>query len=302
MPLPTFMIIGAAKAGTTSLHQYLQQHPQIFMSKPKEPRFFALEGQPINFRGPGDMDKFAFVTDWDQYKALFNNVASESAIGEASTWYLYVPQSPYKIRQRIPNVKLIAILRDPVQRAFSNYLHARREGVEPLDDFCAAMEAEQERVSANWSYRFHYKSKGYYFEQISRYLNVFPNAQIKILLFEDMKNDAKRLLTEVCNYLGVDESFSWDTFEKFNVAGTPRNQMADLALRSARRLGRRLNFAGPAGRELRRVKYLATKLNTEPPPELAPATRGRFVGDYEEDILRLQDLIDRDLSAWLTVD
>jgi len=151
--LPNFLVIGTAKAGTTSLNQYLRQHPQIYMSPHKAPRFFALEGQPLAFDGPGDRTRFTFVTERAQYEALFDGVSTERAVGEASPWYLYVEQAPERIKHHVAHARLIGVLRDPVQRAYSNFLHARSEGLEPLDDFAAAMDAESERIDRNWSYR-----------------------------------------------------------------------------------------------------------------------------------------------------
>lgn len=299
MTMPNFLVIGAAKAGTTSLYRYLKQHPQIFMSPHKEPRFFALEGQSLDFKGPGDMTRFNFCTDITAYQSLFERVTNEQAIGEVSPWYLYVPQSVERIKHHIPNAKLIAILRDPVDRAYSNYLHALREELEPLDDFESAMEAEAERIEQNWSYRWHYKQKGFYYPQIKRYLDVFDKEQLRVYLFEDFKSDPSGVLRDIFDFLGVDEGFTVDTSEKFNVAGLPKNKFLDGILT-------RRNFFTPViskiipSRQVRASFKSALKsYNTQPKAELSRSVRLRYIKEYREDILKLQDLLQRDLSEWM---
>lgn len=298
--LPNFLIIGAAKAGTTSLYHYLRQHPQIYMSPHKEPRFFALEGRPIGFNGPGDMTRFTFVTERSRYEALFDGVGTERAIGEASPWYLYVEQSPERIKHHIPHARLIAVLRDPVERAYSNFLHARNEGLEPLDDFAAAMDAESERIAQNWSYRWHYKQKGFYSSQLKRYLNTFPKDNMRFYLFEDLKQGPADLLADICGFLDVDDTFAWETGRQFNVSSTPKSRVvADLLQRSSRRLSPVLAGAGPVRTLARSMKDRVAGLNAERAPALRPEIRARFIEEYREDVLRLQDLLARDLSAWL---
>ena len=123
MIMPNFLLIGAAKAGTSSLYGYLKQHPQIYMSPIKEPRFFALEGETLNFNGPTRGINQTSINTLEAYSQLFQKVTTEKAIGEASTIYLSSPKAPERIKHYLPDVKLIAILRDPSERAFSSYMH-----------------------------------------------------------------------------------------------------------------------------------------------------------------------------------
>jgi hypothetical protein len=299
--MPNFLVIGAAKAGTTSLYQYLCQHPQIYMSPHKEPRFFALEGRHLAFNGPGDMTRFHFVQNKEQYESLFQGVKNELAIGEVSPWYLYVEQAPLKIKEHIPHAKLIAILRDPVDRAYSNFLHARREQLEPLDDFAEAMEAEEERIKNNWSYRWHYKQKGFYYNQIRRYMDIFPSKNIKIYLYEDFCENPKKILNDIGTFLNVDAAVAWDTQQRYNSAGSPRSRLVADVLKRTRRFAPLLAGNESMRRLSRRTKNFLTSLNTAPAPRLPATARARFVDEYREDILRLQDLLGRDLSSWLRV-
>ena len=128
--LPSFLIIGAAKAGTTSLWDFLKAHPQVYMPDIKETNFFALEGTRADFKGPGDdecLNRLA-VTDLESYERLFEGVTDQVAIGEASPLYLYHPEAPRRIKALIPHTRIVAILRNPTDRAFSSFMHLVRDG------------------------------------------------------------------------------------------------------------------------------------------------------------------------------
>ncbi|MGV2829973.1 sulfotransferase [Myxosarcina sp. GI1(2024)] len=301
MTMPNFLIIGAAKAGTTAAYRYLKQHPQIYMSPHKEPRFFALEGKEIDFRGPGDISRFRFVTDIESYRALFDGVTDEIAIGEASPWYLYVPQAPVRIAHHIPHVKLIAILRDPVERAFSNFLHAMREGLEPLSDFTEAMEAESERIARNWSYRWHYKQKGFYYVQLQRYFNLFSPEQIAVYRYEDFTNNTLGVIQDMFGFLEVDPSFVPDVTQKHNVSAMPRSKNLEEFLVCSNPLKKIISPLLPSTKLRRQLKKHLLRLNLQPRPTLSSEVRQKYIAEYYQDILQLQDLIQQDLSKWLNV-
>ncbi|MDY7015905.1 MAG: sulfotransferase, partial [Cyanobacteriota bacterium] len=157
MVLPNFLIIGAAKGGTTSLYTWLAQHPQIYMTPVKEPNFFALQGENFNYPSGTVSQRYLdeCVTNFEAYLEQFKAVNCEIAIGEASPFYLYHPQAASRIQQTIPDVKLIAILRDPVERAYSNFLHHIREGFETVEDFSQALQAEESRMRDRWWWGFY---------------------------------------------------------------------------------------------------------------------------------------------------
>lgn len=299
--LPNFLIIGAAKAGTTAFWHYLNQHPQIYMSPHKEPRYFALCGRPVDFRGPGDATRFRFVTDFEEYEGLFSGVGGERAIGEASPWYLYVPSAAPAIKDRIPDVKLVAILREPVERAFSNYLHAVREGLEPLKTFREAMEAEEGRIQAGWSPRFHYKQKGFYFRQLSHYLEYFDREQLRIYLYDDFIETPAELFADLFGFLGVDVEFEVDMRQKLNVAWVPRSLALGRVLREGNSLTRAVRRLVPKiVRE--RIKKGIGALNEKPKPVLPPEDRTHFRREYREDVLQLEGLLRRSLENWMNED
>jgi hypothetical protein len=198
---------------------------------------------------------------------------------------------------------LIAILRDPAERAYSQFLHLIRESREPLLDFSQALAAEDHRVQANWEWSWHYRRVGLYYHQLKRYFERFSREQIRVYLYEDFQNNPQGLLNDIFRFLGVDEHFMPDMSRRYNVSGVPRGVVAAkiLALRREARavlrplrpfLPARVSKAGLAGLE---------KLYNRNPvrPRLNPELRKVLVASYRDDILRLETLINRDLSPWL---
>lgn len=297
--LPNFLIIGAAKSGTTALYHYLKQHPDIYMSKKKETNFFALEGQPLDFRGPGDNQHIGHfsITELDEYEAQFDGVTHETAVGEASPWYLYSDSAPERIQRYVPNAKLIAILRHPAERAFSHFLMFRRDEREPFWNFHQALEQEQERLSSGWEWAWAYRDIGFYHAQLQRYLALFDSKQIKICLYDDFVNDSANVLKDIYSFIGVDSNFAPDVSTKHNVSLVPKHASLDKFLHRPGRFGEMARMVIP--RSLgRRVKNLLDKKN-KTRPHLDSALRRELIEAYEDDILALQNLIGRDLSEWL---
>jgi sulfotransferase family protein len=302
MTLPNFLLIGTAKAGTTSLYYYLRQHPQVFLSNPKEPKFFSYEGENVRFGGPGDREKNRLlVNNIDDYRQLFSGVTGEKAIGEATALYLYLPKAAERIRHYTPQARMIAILRHPAERAYSSFVHLVRDGRESVTDFERALELEPERVRKNYHPMWHYRALGYYYSQVKRYFDLFGRQQLKIFLYEDLKADSLRVVREVCWHLGIDDSFVPDLSEKFNVGAMPKSRrLQSILLRTS---PARRKWVPRLPSPIRwRVSTGVEKLqawNRRTAPSLSPEARARMVADYREDILRLQDLLQRDLTHWL---
>lgn len=297
MKIPNFLIIGAAKAGTTSLYDYLNQHPQIYMSSIKEPRFFALEGDKLDFRGPAQGINRTSVTKWEQYCQLFQEVTTEKAIGEASTIYLSNPKAPDRIKHYLPEVKLIAILRDPAERAFSSYVHLVRDGYENLS-FTEGLEAEATRIKENWQPLWYYKERGFYYEQLQRYFTIFKPEQIKICLYEELAADSTAVIQQLTRFLGVDDTFTPDLTRK-NVSGIPKNKFLQNLFTKDNPIKSVVKPLLP--KSLRQsVLENVTKSNLGAKPTLSPQMRQKLISIYREDILKLQELIQKDLSRWLT--
>jgi hypothetical protein len=300
MRLPNFLIIGTGKAGTTSLYHTLQQHPEIFMSPVKEPNFFAFAGEQVCFRGPGDdagVNRHS-VTRLDEYAALFAAVRDERAVGEASTRYMEVQSTAARIRHYIPHARLMAILRNPVDRAFASYLHHRRDEREPCATFAEALRSEPIRVRDNWGFG-QYLAGGFYHRQLQPYWDLFDASQLRIYLYEDFKNDPRRLLRDLYAYLEVDESFEAPLSPPHNVSGIPRSRLAHRLL-SVSPLSNAVKARLPTRWSERVAVFVRARRNANlERPSLESEQRCRLIAAYREDILRLQDRIGRDLSGWL---
>lgn len=299
MKMPNFLIIGTAKAGTSSLFYYLKQHPQIYMSPLKEPKFFAFEGEELDFLGPAknNIKKFS-VTTLEEYQQLFSSVTDELAIGEASPIYIHTPKSAQKIKEYIPNVKIIAVLRDPGERAFSAFSHLVREGYETLS-FEEALQQEQKRIENKWIPLFYYQQLGFYHSQLQHYFKLFDRQQIKIYLYQELKDNTLNVVQDIFDFLNVDNSFVPNLTKK-NVSGIPKNRFIydlftkDNAIKSTLKP----LFAN----KIRRTIYSAVTTKTlKPKLQLDLQTKSNLIEIYREDIMRLQDLIERDLSSWLIV-
>src|SRR5215210_2968864 len=300
MTMPNFLIIGAGKSGTTSLYHYLKQHPEVYMSPVKEPKFFALEGKKLDFRGPNDdahMNRKS-VTDLDAYRALFRGVADEKAVGEASPLYLYSPEAPARIRRYIPEARLIAILRNPVDRAYSSFVQRVQKGDEPLKDFAQALREEENRVRDNWAPRWQVKQIGFYHAHLRRYYDTFEPDQIKVFLYEDLQGDPLGLAQSAYSFLGVDDTFVPEVSLVHNPSGIPKSKGVQVLLNRPNPLRSVLKPVVPKRLRPHLSAYLQNRNIAEPPP-LEQGVRKELVDSYREDILKLEELIGRDLSKWL---
>ncbi|MEL7407634.1 MAG: sulfotransferase [Cyanobacteria bacterium J06558_2] len=298
--MPNFLLIGAQKAGTTALNYYLKEHPQIYMSPVKEPGFFDFEGNKPNFTGPGDQELYDHVpTNVESYCKLFQGVTDEVAVGEATTWYLYSPRAPERIKYYIPHAKLIVILRNPVDRAYSAFMHAVRDEREPITDFSQALREEKVRTSQNWEYLWHYKQMGFYYGQLKRYFDLFESSQIKIYLYEDLKDHPVALMQDVCQFLNVNKSLISGSPPRRNVSGLPRIKLLDYFLKkqNLKWLKAPLKLVIPP--KVRESIIINLKNNNRTKPQMLSDVEVELAKMYHEDVLRLQELIDRDLSSWL---
>ena len=294
---PNFIVIGAMKAATTSLYTYLKQHPDVFMTAIKEPMFFNNFQSKNSFKVLGRKTKK--ITTFEHYYPLFDSAKNEKAIGEASPAYISNKDCPSLIKKHLPETKIIAILRQPVARAYSNFLHARRAGREPISDFETAFNKESERKAKNWSPLYHYKDKGYYAEQLGRYFTLFQKENIKILLFEDLVKNPIKTTQEVFKFLNIDNSFIPDTSKKANISGTP-NGLFGLLIMKLRyyNLIPNIQFSNFLPGFI--IQFIFNSAYNKARP-LAPEIKKRITHTfYKEDILKLEKLIEKDLKHWLS--
>lgn len=296
---PTFLIIGAMKAGTTALYAYLDQHPGVYMSPVKEPNFFAFEEQHPNFQAPIDQRpdgiNHTSVTDQQAYLRLFDDAPPGTARGEASHWYLYAPKAPVAIQRHVPDVRLIAVLRDPVERAYSEFLHFVRDEDEPITDFAAALDAEPERIARHWALG-RYVDRGLYHEQLTRYYERFDAEQIRVYLHDDFVADPDALMRDCFAFIGVNPDVGVVEERRVNKSGVPKNRWLHRTLAHLRPLSEAVRPLVPEP-VIGWVNDLKNR-NLEK-PTMDPAVRHRLIEAFRDDVCRLESLIDRDLSHWL---
>ncbi len=205
MPLPNLFIIGAPKCGTTSLHRYLDQHPRISMSAVKEPKFFLTDGSRPHHRGPGDerADR-GYVIRRETYETLFEYPPGPGGYaGESTPYYLWDPDAAPRMHELVPDARLVAVLREPTLRAYSNWADLKEQGREKLD-FASAMAAEEERRRLDWEPFWLYRDLGLYGRQLARLFTVFPAAQVKVLLAEDLARSPDDQVAGVFAFLGLE--------------------------------------------------------------------------------------------------
>ena len=294
--LPNFLLIGAQKAGTTSLYHYLGQHPEIFMSPEKEPRFFAFEGHALDFAGPGNERLRTTTTTLAAYQQLFSGVRDERAVGEASVVYLHHPRVAPAIAAAIPDAKIVAVLRNPVERAYSGFLYHSRDGYEEAVAFEEALRLEPGRLAAGWYPGWGYREQGFYFRHLTPYFALFPRSQIRVVLYEDLEVDPDGLVADLFGFLGVDPGFRPDTSIRWNPSGLPRSARGQRLMTGRSPVKEAIKRVIPARIGHRIVDRLQTA-NLERPP-IRQETRADLVAGYAADIDQLEALIGRDLSAW----
>jgi hypothetical protein len=298
--LPTFLGIGAQKSGTTAVHQFLLSHPQIFLPVKKELCFFAFAGALVEYKGPGgDRIQREVVRSWEEYKAVFRESTQYKIRGEISPQYLLLAENAAPLIFRyLPRVKLFAVLRNPVDRAYSNFLQAVRLGREPISDFKDALRREPERIREKWPPLFWYKRNGQYHRQLAEFYSRFPKDQIRIYLYDDLRRDTGAFMADLYRYLGADSNHHPDYSMVFNPSGTPRHQDFYGMVRWVRDRTRFLDSVVPLPVRYPFQKILQKNL-LKPAPPMPPHVRQELKKFYLEEIIKLQDLIGRDLGIWL---
>lgn len=292
---PDFFIVGAQRAGTTSLYTYLSGHPEIYMPEIKEPHFFAHveHGREVILRSL--LSKV--VGSEEEYLDLFEGAPPGSVTGEASPFYLYDRDAPYRIKEKAPDARIIALLRDPVERAHSSYLVARLEGRESLS-FSEAIAKDYALPRKGLGVSHLYVELGLYWEQVKRYLDVFGPDRVRVYLYDDLAADASGVVEEVCDFLGVrfgDGSF-FDPAQKHGGYKVPRNGMVKFIMGSPRLRSLALAVTPRPLLTFLRDRYLFV---APPKPSITAQARRFLQSTFAEDVERLQALIGRDLSAWL---
>ncbi|MFG1705849.1 sulfotransferase family protein [Nonomuraea sp. M3C6] len=301
MPLPNFLVIGAPKAGTTALHAALQEHPALFLSHVKEPKFFLTDGPPPARGGPGDAQTYReHVWRRADYEALFATAPEAALLGESTPFYLYDLAAQRRIHAAIPHARLIAILRDPVERAHSNWTHLWSAGLEPIGDLVRACEAEPDRIEAGWAHFWHYTALGRYGEQLAHLLTLFPREQVLIFRYRDLLDDPARTLDRICAFLGVEQGLLTKV-PRQNVTAQPeaggRHTLLSAALRAGAQASRLLPYR--LARALTEpIEHLLQRRGDARRP-LTWEQRRRLIPGFADDIELLQRVTGEDFSDWL---
>jgi len=306
MALPDLFVIGAQKAGTTSLHHWLGQHPQVMMSRVKEPGFFSWLDWMDAQAGPGGDDGSSWrpglsalappIRDRDSYESLFGDApelrarfAGATAIGESTTDYLYSPHAAARVAELVPHGRIVVLLRQPAERAWSNWRHARREGREPLEDLEAALDAEEQRIADGWGPMWHYAAKSRYAPQLTRWMDRFPGC-VHVALTEDLDVDPVGVCQGVFSFVGVVDDFLPNCRDRYNVGSAPAGLKAEGQLhRALVALGARVPW--PYRRQIRDRLF--------PRPAMDPDLRARVTARFADDIAQTAQILGRDLSSWL---
>jgi hypothetical protein len=295
MSQPDFLIVGAAKSGTTALYQMLEQHPDVFMTSPKEPHYFAFQGQTVAFAGPGDHESLNrhAVTGADDYRRLFDAMRGEKVSGEASVTSLYYPEAAARIRRHNPAARIIVVLRNPVERAYSSYLYMVAQGREPSSSFAEALDLEEGRIARGWQHIWHYRRMGFYADQLGVYLREFARERILVLFHEDLAARPDSTFERVCGFIGVDTAFRPRTEVRPNPSGIPRSAAFQ------RMLARPGLLKSAVKRVLPREMRDSIRRSNLTRGAMTPDVRASLVESYRADVSKLAAMCDRDLGAWL---
>ena len=301
--LPEFLVIGAGKSGTTSLHNYLSQHPEIFLSSVKETNFFALEGKSISSH-PELKELFKHcpesITSLEEYTDLFKD--SEGLLkGEVCPMYLYNEIAAANIHRYIPDVKLIAIFRQPAERLYSRFLHLARESRTPTEHFEDCLDK-----NTIWWERGDLINEGFYFKHLKKFYDLFPAHNIKIFLYEDLVRDSVSLFHSMFDFLGVDPEFQPDVSLKMNQSGYIKNQFLNkiigpegIVVKPIKAISPKLVETAKKKTWLRKglIELRSKNLNR---PSLDPEFKKKLTLEvYESDIRQLQELVGINLEHWI---
>jgi len=295
--IPNFFIVGAPKCGTTGLYHYLKQHPDIFMPERKEPNFFC-----------ADLEISRAIRDRGTYLRLFAHAGPERRVGEASVWYLFSRRAASAIKAFNPDALIIAMLRNPVEMLYA--LHSQRflSGYEDIADFRTAL-ARSSRGPAFETGPFRTdrlmqapfcRQIGNYAEQIERYLSIFGEDRVKILIYEDFKGDTGTVYRETLRFLQV-EDFSMPEFKIINANVQVRSKFLHRMVRTPPapvRQAARAVVPRPV-RQFLAAKITESNARTGPRAPMPLDLRKSLQAEFARDVEKLSALLRRDLRSWL---
>jgi len=301
--LPQFVIAGAPKAGTTALHAALATHPALYLSPVKEPKYYLTDGRPPprrGQRGPGDAHS---AQEWiwrrEQYLALFDGAPAGAVRGESTPFYLYDRAAQGRLAADVPAVKVIVVVRDPVDRAYSNWAHLRADGLEPEADFGAAVRLEQQRIDGGWAPFWHYRGLGRYGEQLRDLYRHVPRERVFLLRYRQLVDTPRETLDRVSAFLGVAAGVA-HTVAPENVKPFVADTARYRALSRAARAGAAAGALLPpqVWRQVSRPLIAALHAGKVRRPPLAVDVRREVLAPLLADIELLEELTGESFADW----
>ena len=296
---PHFLIVGAPKAGTTSLYRYLQQHPKIFMPGNKEPRFFC-GYLPNTFEFGSKHFHPGIISTESEYLKLFQNAPPGAITGEASTDYLSCPYAAKRIHDWNPETKVIIMLRNSIERAYSEYQHSIDGGFQ-TKTFWESLCLEEERIQQNYDPIFWHVLRGLYYQPVKEYLELFGEGQVRVIMFDDFARSTASIVNSIFSFLGLPEH-NVNVSVRHNTAGERKPQLLqDVLVEKIVRwadffLGR---FAGPRG-IYRNGRWASSNSMKSKARDVLTNKQYDYLREkFREDIMNLQQLLHIHMDHWL---
>ncbi|WP_134740230.1 sulfotransferase [Nocardioides sp. 503] len=301
---PDFIVIGAPKAGTTALHAALTQHPEVRMSQPKEPKYWLCDdAPPPAYRGPGDAHS---QQEWlwrrEDYERLFADPAEGVVQGESTPFYLWHRASHRRIAEALPDVKLIAVVRDPIDRAYSNWMHLWSDGLEPVADFEEAFALQDRRIADGWAPFWRYRDLGRYGAQLDHLHRFVDPERVLVLRYRAIVDDPAAAVDRTCRFLGITpglvDSIPRDNSHPFVEPGL-RPRVLGPVVRAGAALGQ---FVPPQVWRRASVPLIAQLTGSAAAhrPLLPPEARERLIPHFAEDIAQLSEVTGESFDDWLS--
>jgi Sulfotransferase family len=302
MALPDVFVIGAPKAGSTAVHAALASHAGLFMSNPKEPKYFLCgDAPPPVQRGPGDAhSRKEWIWRRSEYESLFEHAPEGVLLGESTPLYLWDAAAHRRIAEAVPQARLIAVVRDPVDRAYSNWTHAWCDGYEPVGDFVAATELEAQRIEDGWAPFWRYIELGRYGQQLERLYRHFARDQVHVIRYRELVDRPTETLASIAAFLDIDPG-GFGAMRGENVSSwvpvTPANQVLRTLVRAGAWAGQ---FPPPeVWRAAERPLRTLLRRGRAHRPDLTVVQRAIVLRHFVDDVTLLSDLTGRDFRDWL---